>query len=442
MDNQNEKNKTTLPPNGWALLPLGLFFVLYLLTWVATGELNRMPVSVAFLITSIAAVFLSKRTTWNDAVDIFCRGAGSPTILLMILIFLLAGAFAATAHQMGAVDATVQLVLHVLPGNMILAGIFLAACFISMAMGTSCGTIAALTPVAVGLSEQMGLPVAFLVGVVVGGAMFGDNLSFISDTTIAATRTLGVAMIDKFKANIRLVGPVALLVLFFYVYQGYGLQRTGNLSVGEIEWLKVLPYLVVLVTAMFGLNVVKVLALGTLLSGVIGLWGQGFTVWNWTEAMAKGMVVNMGELIVVSLLAGGIFEVIRHNGGIDWLITRLTRNLHSRRGAEAGIAALVTTTDFCTANNTIAILICGPIAEKISSNVGLDRRRIASLLDTFSCFAQAVIPYGAQLLIASGLANINPTTIIPYLYYPFLMGLVAILSIVFQYPRRYTKPSN
>ncbi len=429
----------THKPNFWALLPLCVFFVLYLLTWIFTGNLSNMPISVAFLSASIVAILSSKGRKFSNRIDIFCRGAASNTIMLMVLIFILAGAFAGTAKSMGAVDATVNMVLFLLPQNMIIPSIFIAACFISMAMGTSCGTIAALAPIAVGISAQTGFSLPAIVGVVVGGSMFGDNLSFISDTTIVATRTQGCKMQDKFKVNIRIVLPVAIIVLLIYIWQGLNTEAIPSLVINEVEWLKIIPYLAVLITVLAGVNVILVLVIGIVLSGIIGLLGIDFTVWNWTAAMSNGIVGDMGELIIVSLMAGGMFEVIRYNGGIDWLIIKLTKNINSKRKAEGSIAALVTLTDLCTANNTIALIIAGPIAKKISDNFEIDNRRTASLLDTFSCFAQGIIPYGAQLLIASGLSNINPVEIIPYLYYPFLMGLAAIAAILFQYPRGYTR---
>ncbi len=277
-----------------------------------------------------------------------------------------------------------------------------------------------------------------MLGIVVGGAMFGDNLSFISDTTIVATRTQGCKMQDKFKVNIRIVFPVVLIVLGIYIYQGLELMGGTSVTADQVEWLKVVPYLVVLITALTGgANVMVVLALGIILSGIVGLYTGGFGVWEWTSAISNGIVVDMGELIIVTLLAGGMFELVRFNGGIDWLIEKMTRNIRSKRSAEFSIAGLISFTNLCTANNTIALIICGPIAKNISDKFGLDGRKIASLLDTFSCFIQGLIPYGAQLLIAAGLAKVNPIEIIPNLYYPFLIGIAAIASILFRYPRKY-----
>lgn len=422
---------------GWALMPLAVFFLLYVLTFIFTGDLYQMPVSVAFMTASMVAVLYSKGGKLANRITQFCRGAANETIMLMVVIFILAGAFAGTAKAMGAVDATVNMLLYLLPEQSILASVFIAACFISMSMGTSTGTIAALAPIAVGVSSQAGLDLPMMLGIVVGGAMFGDNLSFISDTTIVATRTQGCQMQDKFKVNIRIVFPVVILVLLLYIYQGLELTGGASVSAEQVEWVKVLPYLAVLITALVGVNVMVVLALGIILSGVIGLITGGFGVWDWTAAMSQGIVVDMGELIIVSLMAGGMFELIRFNGGVDWLIGKMTRNIRSKRSAEFSIAGLISLTNLCTANNTIALIISGPIAKNISDKFDLDNRKIASLLDTFSCFVQGLIPYGAQLLIAAGLANVSPMQIVPYLYYPLLIGFAAIESIIFRYPRKY-----
>lgn len=423
---------------GWSLMPLAVFFLLYVLTFIFTGDLYQMPVSVAFMTASMVAVLNSKGGSLTNRITQFCKGAANETIMLMVVIFILAGAFAGTAKAMGAVDATVNMMLYLLPQQTILASVFIAACFISMAMGTSTGTIAALAPIAVGVSTQAGLDLPMMLGVVVGGSMFGDNLSYISDTTIVATRTQGCEMKDKFRVNIRIVFPVVILVLLMYLYLGF--ESTGGSSVRfeDVEWFKVLPYLVVLIAALAGVNVMVVLVLGIVLSGIVGLMTGGFGVWDWTSAMGNGIVVDMGELIIVSLMAGGMFELIRFNGGVDWLIQKMTRNIKSKRSAEFSIAGLISFTNLCTANNTIALIITGPIAKNISDQFDLDNRKVASLLDTFSCFVQGLIPYGAQLLIAAGLANTNPMEIVPYLYYPLLLGLAATASIIFCYPRKYS----
>ena len=428
------------PPEGKALLPLGVFFLLYIITFVCTGDLSKMPVSVAFLIASAFAVITFGGRNIARRVEIFCRGMANDTIMLMIVIFILAGAFSSTARAMGAVDATVNMILHLLPANIVMASIFITACFISMSMGTSCGTIVALAPIAVGIASQTGLDLPFLIGIIVGGSMFGDNLSFISDTTIVATRTQNIEMKDKFKANFRLVIPVAIIVLTVYIILGIIDSQKMQIVTYNIEWLKVLPYLVVLITALFGINVITVLCSGIVLSGIIGLFTGSFTIWEWCSAMSSGIVIDMGELIIVSLMAGGMFEIIRSNGGISWLITRLTNNIHSPKQAESAISGLTAFTNICTANNTIALIITGPIAKQIGDKFGLKAKRVASIIDTVSCSIQACLPYGAQLLIASGLASINPAEIVPHLYYPFALGIIIVITIIFQKTAKTTTP--
>ncbi|MDL2214966.1 Na+/H+ antiporter NhaC family protein [Dysgonomonas sp. OttesenSCG-928-M03] len=426
-----------IKPRFSALLPLIFFFTLYICTWLLTGDLSNMPISVAFLLTIIIAFFTFRGHSMTERVEVFCKGAANDTILLMVLIFILAGAFAGTARAMGAVDATVNMALTLLPSSLIIASIFIAACFVSMAMGTSTGTIAALAPIAIGLAHQTGYSLPFVLGVVVGGAMFGDSLSFISDTTIVATRTQGCELKDKFRVNIRILYPITILLILIYVYIGWGSK--ADIIIGEVEWIKVLPYCVVLVAAIAGMNVIAVLVLGTLLSGIIGIYTDSLTIWGWAKAAQNSIVFDMGELIIVSLMAGGLFEIIRQNGGVDWLINKLTRNITSKRKAEASVAALVSITDMCTANNTVALIITGPIAKNIGDRFNIDNRRMASLIDTFSCSVQGFLPYGAQLLIASSLAGVAPVSVLPYLYYPVLMGLASILAIILQRPRKYTQ---
>ncbi|MCC8198391.1 MAG: Na+/H+ antiporter NhaC family protein [Tannerellaceae bacterium] len=421
-------------PNPWALLPLIVFLVSYLVVSIIAGDFYKMPITVAFVLASVVAIGMSKGGKLSNRIEQFCRGAANSNIMLMVLIFILAGAFAQTARSMGAVDATVNLALSVLPGNLLAAGIFLAACFISISVGTSVGTIVALAPVAVGIASKTGMHEAFMLGVTINGAMFGDNLSFISDTTIVATRTQGCKMSDKFKLNIRIALPVAILTAMIYIWMGSGIE--AGYEIGAIEWVKVIPYLVVLVTAILGMNVLLVIFTGLLLSGMIGIVTGSLDIWGWNAAMGAGMV-NMGELIIVTLLAGGVLEMIRYNGGIDWIILKLTSHIHSSRGAEGSIAALVSFADICTANNTIALIMSGPIAKDIADHFQVDPRRSASLLDMFSCITQGIIPYGAQLLMAAGLSSVTPIEIMKYLYYPYLLGIGVILAIIFRYPRKY-----
>ena len=420
-------------PNFWALTPLIVFLSIYLIASIIMGDFYKMPITVAFLASSIVAVAISSGGQLHKRIDLFCKGAANSNIMLMIWIFILAGAFAQTAKAVGAVDATVNLALSVLPDSLLLAGMFIAACFISLSMGTSVGTIVALTPVAVGIATQTDINTPFIV---VGGAMFGDNLSFISDTTIVATRTQGCNMKDKFKVNSLIVIPVAILVTIVYLFQGSEITTTPTVT--PIEWLKVIPYILVLTTALAGVNVMIVLLLGILCSGIVGIITGSIQFWGWLAAMGTG-ISGMGELIIITLLAGGMLEMIRYNGGIAYIIQKLTTRVKSKKGAELSIAALVSFADLCTANNTIALIMSGPIAKDIASRFGIDPRKSASLLDTFSCFMQGIIPYGAQLLMAAGLASITPLAIMQYLYYPYLMGVTALLAIFFRYPRKYSR---
>lgn len=433
--NRNRRNKTfEHTPNVWALLPLGVFLLSYLVVSCLAGDFYKMPITVAFVISSAVAILISKGGELNNRIEQFCKGAANSNIMLMVIIFILAGAFAQTAKEMGAVDATVNLTMSLLPGNLLAAGVFIAACFISISVGTSVGTIVALAPVAVGIAEKAGMPDALMLGVVVSGAMFGDNLSFISDTTIVATRTQGCQMTDKFKVNFRIALPIAILTAFLYVVLGLGVNESYQPE--SIEWVKVLPYLVVLISAIAGMNVMLVLFLGIILSGITGLMTGTFDIWTWNAAMGSG-IIGMGELIIVTLLAGGMLEMIRYNGGIEWIIQKLTTRINTQRGAEASIAGLVSFANLCTANNTIALIMSGPIAKDIADRFHIDLRRSASLLDIFSCSVQGIIPYGAQILIASGLGNVSPLEIMQYLYYPYLLGLGAIFAILFRYPRKY-----
>lgn len=423
-------------PNPWALIPLLVFLVSYVVISVIAQDFYKMPITVAFGLSSIVAILMSKGGKLANRIELFCKGAANHNIMLMIMIFILAGAFAQTAKSMGAIDATVNLALSILPEQLLAAGIFIAACFISISVGTSVGTIVALAPVAVGIASKTDLNTALMVGVVVSGAMFGDNLSFISDTTIVATRTQGCKMADKFKVNIRIALPIAIIVTLLYIFIGQSMNTTYQ--TGPIEWIKVVPYLAVLIGAVAGVNVLAVLVMGILLSGAVGLITGSFSLWDWTAAMGSG-INGMGELIIVTILAGGMLEMIRYNGGIDWIIQKLTSRISSTRGAEFSIGALVSFANMCTANNTIALIMAGPIAKDIATRYNVDPRRSASILDTFSCFVQGIIPYGAQLLMAAGLSGVSPIEIMEYLYYPYLLGLGSILAIWFGYPRKYAQ---
>ena len=423
-----------------ALSPLFVFLILYLATSLIAQDFYAVPIAVAFLISSIYAL-LTLKGTMNERIKVFAKGAGNPTMVLMLAIFILAGAFAASAKTMGAVDATVNLALKYLPEQAILPGIFLASCFISLSIGTSCGTIAALTPLAVGIAQQSGISTPLMVGLVVGGTYFGDNLSFISDTTIVATQTQGCSMKDKFRTNIRIVAPVALLMLIVYFFLGQ--QASTPAHIGEVNFWLVLPYLSVVILAICGMNVLLTLSIGTLLTGIIGIAFNSYNIFGWLAAMNEGMM-GMSELIIVTILAGGMLEIIRYNGGINLIINALTHRVKEQRGGELCIAALTCLVNVCTANNTVAIITTGPIAKDIAKRFHIDPRRSASILDTASCFTQGLLPYGAQVLIAAGLSGVNPIAIIPHLYYPMLIGAALLLTIFFRHQtekRRFTSES-
>jgi len=426
----------TPKPKAMALLPLVVFLVSYLFVSILVDDFYKMPITVAFLISAIVSIVITPGKSLASRIEQFSVGAANKNIMLMIWIFILAGAFAQTAISMGAVDATVNLALSILPDYLLIGGIFAAACFISISIGTSVGTIVALTPIAVGIAEKSDISLAMMTAVVVGGSLFGDNLSFISDTTIAATKTQGCEMKDKFNANIRVVAPIAIIVFIIYIIMGMNIHV--NSSVYEVDLIKVVPYLFVITCALAGMNAIRLLILGTLLSGTIGIITNSFDPMTWMSTMGDG-IMNMSELIIISLLAGGVLELIRYNGGIEYIIKAITSKVNSKRGAELSIAALVGFANLCTANNTIAIITAGPIAKRVATKFDIDPRKSASILDTFSCFIQGIIPYGAQLLMAAGLAKISPIEIIPHLYYPFLLGIATILSIIFRYPRKYSK---
>ncbi len=418
-----------------ALSPLIVFVVLYLVLSLVAGDFSSVPLTVVFLISSVYAVATSTKFSLKERIDIYGQGASTPNLLLMLWIYVLAGAFSHSAKGMGAIDTTVNLALNILPPSMILPGLFVTACFISISIGTSVGTVVTLVPIAAGIATQTNSNVALLTAVIVGGAYFGDNLSFISDTTVVATQTQGVRMKDKFKVNLMIVVPAVVVVLAVYAFMGFGMQAPTH--VGQTDLLKVIPYLAVLVTAVCGLNVMAVLVLGIALCGIIGVLGGSYDFYGWLNALGNG-IVGMGELIIIAMMAGGMLEIIKVNGGIDYIIEKLSGRIRGKRGAEFSIAALVSLVNICTANNTVAILTVGNIAKQISEKFGIDPRKTASILDTFSCTIQGIIPYGVQILLAAGLAHVQPVDIIPYLYYPFAIGIAASLSILLRYPKRYS----
>lgn len=410
-----------------ALSPVLVFLAVYLVSSLLSGDFYKIPVSAAFLLASAYAVAITPEKGINRRLAIFSGGAGHPNVLLMIWIFILAGAFAETAKEIGAIDATVHFALHVIPGKMLFAGFFLTACFVSFAMGTSVGTIVALVPITTGIAGETGMDPAQLTAVIVGGAFFGDNLSFISDTTIAATRAAGCEMRDKFKANLLIVLPAFAVVLLIYLLQGQTVSTIPQASVSQ--WYKLLPYLLVICTALCGLNVTLVLGLGILANALLG-FVTGTMGWSSMLVSIGSGISGMADLIIVTLLAGGMLALIRHNGGLDYLVEILTRRIKGPGMAQLSIAALVSLANLCTANNTIAIITSGEIAKRISDRFGISPQRTASLLDTFSCVVQGMIPYGAQLLMASGLVGISALEIIPRLYYPFALAVSALFFIM------------
>lgn len=417
-----------------ALSPIIVLLTIYLAGSIVAGDFYRIPIAVAFMVASVYAITITRGDTLNSRIDSFSNGAANPRIMYMIWIFVLAGAFAALAKAMGAVDATVGITLNIIPSNYLPAGIFIAACFVSMSIGTSVGTIVALTPVVTELASQMNCSIAWLVAIVVGGAFFGDNLSFISDTTIAATQTQGCSMRSKFRTNFLLVMPAAITSLLIYAFSGNSIEDIATTAISPTDIIKCIPYIIVIITALIGVNVLMVLIIGIATAAAIGLATESIGSISIFTEMGNG-IMGMCELIIVTMLAGGLLEIVRLNGGIDFLIRIVTLRVRTRRAAEAAIATLTALANLCTANNTIAILTVGNISRDIAKKSGISPRRSASIMDTTSCFVQGIIPYGAQLLMASGLAKVSPLAIIPNLYYPMLIGVTILLSIALQRPR-------
>ncbi|WP_270647266.1 Na+/H+ antiporter NhaC family protein [Paeniclostridium hominis] len=415
--------------NPLALLPLVIFLILFVGSGIITGDFYKMPALVAFLVAGGVALLFNKKESLETKMNVFCKGAGDNNIILMVIIFLLAGAFSSVAKAMGGVDSTVNLSLSILPSNLLVAGLFIIGCFISISMGTSVGTIAALSPIALGIAQKTGMPVPLVIGAVVGGAMFGDNLSMISDTTIAAVRTQGCELKDKFKVNFLIVLPAAIATAILLTLVTLGYKSAGSQTY-EYEIIKVLPYILVLTGALLGVNVFALLGGGILFAGIIGLFSKSFDLLGIIGAVSEGMA-GMYELSLLVLVVGGFVALIKFNGGIDYILYFITSKIKSKKGAEFGIAALVSVIDLCTANNTIAIVTAGPLAKDIADKYDIDPRKTASILDIFSSCWQGVIPYGAQLLTAAGIAGISPVEILGYLYYPGLMFLCGIASITF-----------
>lgn len=432
----NKKGLRALSP---LFLLLALIVIIIVMSLSGTSidgkSVPVMPLTVAFLIASIYAVAMSGDMPLKKRIDTYSKGAGASDLLLMLWIYVLAGAFAASAKAIGSIDTTVNLTLSVLPSNLILPGLFLAACFISISIGTSVGTVVALVPIAAGIATQTGSNIALITAIVVGGAYFGDNLSFISDTTVVATQTQHCKMSDKFRVNVMIVAPAALIILIVYAILGVNVQAPTH--VGEVSFIKVLPYLVVLITAICGMNVMVVLSLGIVLCGIIGLFAGDFGLFGWFLNMNTG-IIGMGEMVIIAMMAGGMLGMIKRNGGIDYIIQKLTAHVNTRRGAELSIAALVSLVNICTANNTIAILTVGGISQQIGDRFEVDNRKAASILDTFSCCIQGILPYGVQILLAAGLSGQSPIDILPYLYYPFAIGIAALVAILIRYPKKYS----
>lgn len=419
-----------------ALSPLLVFIFIYLFTSIVAGDFYKMPITVAFMFSSIYAVSIAAyHNGLKNSIDMFNRGASAHNIMFMLWIFILAGAFAKAAKMIGAVDATVHIMLSILPDNMVLPGLFLATCFISLSIGTSVGTIVALVPISAGLAQTTGMSTPLLTAIVVGGAFFGDNLSFISDTTIAATSSQGCSMRDKFRVNIFITLPAAIITLAIYTFLGADLHLYASTYGANI--VKVLPYFAVLLTAVAGLNVMTVLVIGIALTGIVGITIGVISLFDWFQYMGEG-IMSMGELIIVTMLAGGLFEIVKNKGGIEYIIESISSRIKGKRGAEAVIGILVAVIDICTANNTVAIISVGNIAKRIGERYNLDCRKTASLLDTCSCCMQGIIPYGAQMLMASGLSKVSPVSIIPYLFYPFVLALCVMAAIILRLPRRYS----
>ena len=431
---KNERKKGNL----FALFPLALFLLLFVGSGIITGDFYKMPVLVAFIISTAVALLSNRKESLNKKMDVFCKGAGHADIISMCIIFLLAGAFGTVTKTIGGVDSIVNLSLSVLPANLVVVGLFLIGCFISLSMGTSVGTIAAIAPIGIGVAEVTGIPVALILGAVVGGAMFGDNLSMISDTTIAAVRTQGCELKDKFKVNFSIVLPAAIITVILIAVK----TSSYNVELNEVytyELVKIVPYLVVLIGALLGVNVFVLLSVGTIFASLVGIYAGSFDLFGAIESINSGMS-GMFELAMISITIGGLVELIKLNGGIDFILYFISSRIKSKKGAEVGIAALASIVDLCTANNTIAIVMAGPLAKNIADEFEIDPRRSASILDIFSACWQGIIPYGAQLLTAAGLVAISPVEIIPYLYYPGLMGIFGILAIVFGLPK--LKPSK
>ena len=425
--------KETKKGNAWALFPLLLFMLLFLGVGIISGDFTTMPLNVAITITVIVALLMNRKEKFATKIEVFTKGAGHSNIILMMLIFILAGAFSTTTEKMGGVTSTVNLGLSLIPENLIIVGLFIICMFVSISMGTSVGTVAAIAPVGFGFAQATDVSEALAMATVVGGAMFGDNLSMISDTTIAAVRTQHTKMKDKFKVNFRIVLPGAILtiVVLFFLTNGISMDHSKSY---DFQLVKVIPYLLVLILALVGVNVIIVLIGGTVLSGVIGLIDGSFGWKGLLIAVSKG-IIGMEDIAMIALLIGGLVGLIQHNGGIDWLLNVVRGRVKSKRGAEIGIASLVSVADIATANNTISIIMSGPLAKNIADEYDVDPRKSASILDIFGGCFQGLLPYSPQVISAAGVAGISPFLLVPYSIYPIMLGVCGLIAILIGYPK-------
>ncbi|MBF1136093.1 MAG: Na+/H+ antiporter NhaC family protein [[Eubacterium] sulci] len=421
-------NVNKVKPNGLALLPIIVFLILFIGVGVVQKDFYSMPAVIGFLIALAVAFLQTRGISFNEKISIIAKGVGDDNIITMCLIFLVAGAFSGSVSAAGGVNSTVNLGLSLLPPGIAVIGLFIIGCFISISMGTSMGTIAALAPIAMGISEKTDFPIAICIGAVVSGAMFGDNLSMISDTTIAAVRTQGCDMRDKFRKNFLIVLPAAIatIVILFFMTSGAHFTVSKDL---DYNIFQVIPYILVLVTALIGLNVFIVLIGGIAFSVIAGLATGAMKVSQIFTSMGKG-ATGMYDITVISILVACISALVKYNGGFAFILENIHKHIHSYKGAEFGVAALVGLIDCATANNTVAIVIAGPIAKEISDDYGIEPARTASLLDMFASVFQGIIPYGAQLLSAASLTGLSSFDIMPYLFYPYLMAVCGIVSII------------
>ncbi len=425
------------PANFMALMPFIVFLVFYLGLSVAAKSFSSVPMPVAFLVASATALIYDRTRPLDKKVDVFARGMGDTNIMIMCLIFILAGVFAAVAKASGAVDAAVIISRHMIPDSLFLVGIFAVSCFISLAIGTSCGTIAALTPIAAALVKTMHIMPELAIGAVIGGAMFGDNMSIISDTTIAATRTQDVAMRDKFIANLKMILPAAVVSVLIYLFIGLAHDAKAAEDLVPVSWthvINIVPYILILAGALLGGNVILLLFCGSVLSGAIGIASGKMTFWNMLAVSGDG-ALSMSETLIVALLAGGLLAIIRVNGGIRYLLGWIEKRIAGKSGCELGVMLLIGVVNLFTANNTVAIVITGPIAKDLSEKYNCEPKRIASILDTASCVVQGLLPYGAQMLIAFGIAkasglNVTSLMLCCFAFYPILLALALFWSIV------------